>query len=397
MKPSIREAFLFFLSFASFPFFSSGGACLCGEKPEKGPGVVPLKMVSLDDYPWIPTESRYLSLQSGKAVWDFGLAGGRVTFLSKGRKVYIDRNKNGKVDGPDGDPLEEETVLEGRVPFRGGSARYAVGLTLMGSMPPYILIEGKSALAGRWGKTLFVFLDRNLDGRFFQFGVDAFVAAPVGKQGEKGRFRSSVSALPLSHVAVVEGKLYLLDCGEGGEDLKLYPYRGKTALLQVEGWKQTVAVVDLSIGDSRRDLYFDVRGPGSYLLPRGIYRIRGVGARFAIRPFRPGGKKSSDNPYLRKPRPWSFSLYGLSTERQPSLDLSGEKAVLHAGPPLRLGFDAMAWGKEGNRLEISNVFLATPGGIEFRAEIFGKDDTQTIKAYVRAGGKKRFLSELEYG
>ncbi|HHI68090.1 MAG TPA: hypothetical protein ENJ97_02060, partial [Planctomycetes bacterium] len=164
MKSSFREASFFFLFPAAIHLFFAGGACPCREKPPKGPVVVPLKMVDLADYPWIRTGPWYLELQSGKATWDFGPAGGRVTFLEKGGKVYIDRNRDGKVDKADGEPLREETILEGRVPFRGGSARYAVSLRLWDTHPPILLLEPKSALAGRWGKTLFLFLDRNLDG-----------------------------------------------------------------------------------------------------------------------------------------------------------------------------------------------------------------------------------------
>lgn len=145
---------------------------------------------------------------------------------------------------------------------------------------------------------------------------------------------------------------------------------------------------ELTLVEPGRDLYFHVDGPGRFVLPAFSYWVRDLRAVF-FEPLPKGG--FPDHPVLIP------SLEGKSWASQVMLDLREGKAVLEPGPPYTLGFDALVWGKKGDRIEISDVYLVSPSGLKFQASLYDSKGSSKIKAYLRAGKKNRFLANLEYG
>ena len=208
---------------------SSGGERKSG-KVCAGEGVVLLEFKKLKSrggkgsgfyYPYY----QFLPMTGGRALWDFGRAGGEVAFLLR-RRIYMDRNGNGKVDAPDGDPLNDRDLLEGSLRFRGKREAYKARIRLFGD-GSYFRLDPESALAGRRGPFEMVFLDANMDGRFFQFGIDRVLVrkrrapgADFRKSRGRGRLPVKISRpgfQPLSRVLRLGEDLFVIHPVQGGE------------------------------------------------------------------------------------------------------------------------------------------------------------------------------------
>ena len=359
-----------------------------GKKGE-GPGEVRLVFRDFEEISPYSPPSNFVLMDAGKGVWDFGRAGGEVTFLSKGGRIYIDRNGNGKADKGDGSPLEDYDTLEGSLVFRGRKVSYQVRVRIPGGSRRYFRLESRSVLFGRWGPYEMTFLDKDMDGRFFEFGIDRVLVRKGSKRGnEAGFLWSSGGFQPLSRVLRLGEGLFLVDAEEGEGRLKLHPYPGRTSILEVKAGGKRKPETALTLAAPSRDLYFRLAGQGRFVLPAFDYRIQDLRADF----FEPLPKGSfSEGPI---PIP---SLVGKTWASQVKVDLRKGKVLLDPGPPYTLDFRAMIWGKGGNRLEISDVSLVSPTGLRFRASLYERKGNSSIKAFLRAGKDARFLAKLEYG
>ncbi len=360
--------------------------------PGRRGGVLLLEVVQLGGA--VASSYQTVSLVGGKAVWDFGKISGEVTFLGKDGCIYLDRNGNGRVDPGDGKPLADGAVLKGSFEFRGKEYPYSVRFSSIGS--EYFALRSLTALRARWGSFLVYFLDNDMDGRFFRFGVDrvGVVKIPGGGKRAGGVGRDFVSSMlylrsqPLSHVIRLGERLYFLLPRKEGEDPRILPFPGRTVSLRVGGGKGDRAKMDLLLADPARDFYFRIPGPGTFPMPAGKYWIQDFSVSLSWK-RKPGSS-------LR--RPDVSILRGPTWAGQIRVDLGKDSFFLDPGPPYRLDFDGIVWGKKGERLEISAVHLVSPSGLKLQAEVFERGGGRsTIKAYLRSGERRRFLSNLEYG
>ncbi len=396
MKNPNRAALFPFL-LAAFTFLPAREGRGQPRQAEKARGFheIPLEYKILIP-PSFPTPlCRYVDLNSGKASWDFGRAGGEVRFLAKKDKVFLDRDGNGKVDPGTDRLLEGGEILEGSVTFHGKKVPYPVKFENFGTSGSFRL-RLLACVTGRWRRWRFYFFDRNMDGRFFQFGADQ--VSVLDEKRDKGWRKYSFPArpFPLSRVLLLGGKLFKLVLQEGKGSLRLTPYPGKTAGIRVKGFRGREGFLDLVLADPERDFFFKINQTGVYRLPEGNYLVKRLDV-----PFPQGGKAGWGNSgragFARPGIPaWDFFLQGYTLGRQAPVHAGGKEAVLNVGPPYQLDFHAQVRGKRRDRLEIRDVFLVSPSGLRFPADLQERGATRSILFYLRGDGKKTLLGDLHY-
>ncbi len=379
---------------ALFPFLLAAFAFLPAREGRGQPGrpeeagdshEIPLEYKILKP-PCFPAPlCRYVDLKSGKATWDFGRAGGEVRFLAKKDKVYLDRDGNGKVDPGTDRLLAGGEILQGSLTFHGKKVPYPVQFENFGT-EDWFRLRLLACVTARWGRWRFYFFDRNMDGRFFQFGVDQ--VSVLDEKRDKGWRRYSFPArpFPLSRVILLGGRLFKLVPREGAGRLTLSPYAGKTAGIRVKGFHGREGFLDLVLADPERAFFFKINETGAYRLPEGNYLVE----RMSV-PYPQGEKAGNARPGLPA---WDFFLQGFTLRRQAPVHARGKKAVLHVGPPYKLDFHARVRGKRRDRLEILDVFLVSPSGFRFHADLQGRRASQSILVYLRGDGKKKLLGDL---
>lgn len=311
--------------------------------------------------------------KDGKVVRSFATASGKWTLQVVDDKLRADTNGDGVIDDKDAPGRE---VLEGRetvrikVPVKFGekTVDYPLCVRTQKSGDQWILIVGSAALVeGKLGDSVIRIFDSNLDGRFGAMGDSVAIESPQSR-GPVG-----INNVPWSQTVAFDGKLQQLEMVEKGTQLKLTPYTGPIAEVQLEfaqpvkserAMLQEAGNVQLGQCSTRE---MGVFVPGKYRIYN-LYFQLGDGNRTAF--------LNASHEYNTAP-----------------LELKAGKNVIKVGPPLKMDFTA---ARSGEMLEFTQVSIAGQAGELYRPYL-QEDQGDTFAAYIRAGEKEQKLTTLGFG
>lgn len=404
-----RALFLVLVSLAGVAGPARSGEAAEGTPP-RTPGQAAVQVVPLGFVEGKRTDfgaQTHVTLnEEGLGEIAFPTPSGKLLVRLVGGKVVCDANGDGRIDDADG-----KGVAAGRG-FGPGTAALKVRVTVGGRGIDYplavlyaqgrhLMLASTAHLAGTFRGARLSLYDTNVNGVFGEIGVDGIKIAEGGRTRAAPGFRAMTVASGagmLGRVLAIGGELYNAEVVEGGRALRLSPYGGEKATLSLKVDK-TVKVAHLTLAHTG-GLFFVRAVPGQKLLvPAGTYRIDEARLSLAL-----GEEKRSGSSWLE-------DLFGDGAVAAQSAGMligrGGPKAALVTvrpgenelafGPPLGLEFTAYLWGDEKDRLEIEDPALVGGAGERYRAALYAQKQQSSLKSYVRAGGKEKLLSKLEYG
>ena len=291
-------------------------------------------------------------------------------------KYYIDKNLDGRID-PKKEAVNETSEIIG-LPFNlgGKKAKYFISLYLM-DKSDRVSFAGHSLtrLVARFNGLKISIYDSNMN---MVFGDTArYTSYPDIMEIETDtKPPVLLYCLPFIKTARIGKKFYNLDIDVEKGYLKISPYSGEIArvdfFMSVKGSSVSIDMVDYSKG-----LFYKIKDK-DVIIP-GKYWGRDVNLIFPII------SKETDDP-VRK-----FAIHGSMDE----IAVKPGKNEIQVGPPFKVDFKAFNCG--GKIIDIKDVWLAGAAGGKYKAIPYETTERATLKVFLRAGGKTRFLGNIEYG
>ena len=342
---------------------------------------------------------RVLSLnpREGKAFWPWAGGTRRLTFLARGKGVFLDLDGDGRLGKGDQVLREGRNLLRAPVSFAGKRISYPFVAYMKPGVSISLRLEPARALECRWRGFRIQVLDENLDGRFFQCGKDALLVEREGKKGggEPSYFLGK-EPFPFSRVLSLEERLFSLRDVEGGKALRITPYRGKAGLLALEG-DGKAGGARVVLADPVRGNYLLLLGPGRFLVPVGEYWIQDLKIALSSSMGDAPRKKLEDLREKRNVGSWDFLfallcrplvLPGCTRSDQVRVKVGEKGGRLDLSLPSRLDFRVSTAGNRARRLVIRDVRLENRGGLRFKPAVWMISGKTFLDFFFFRGGRK---------
>lgn len=309
---------------------------------------------------------QYLTLDDkGEGSLPFATSCGALKMRLVDGALLLDCNGDGTLNEADGKPIQNGKTAEVAVRLFGAPATYPMTVGIYSGQR--VRLQSQVVVKGEKEGVSYELHDRNLNGRFDEYGTDTLRV--------KGRTET------LAKVVRLDQKLQNVIVAEDGKTLTLSPYAGPLANVALscaeEGWVPELYV------KHKDGVYFGQVALGMPIPPGqyGIYRARlnSAGA----------GTDSAKQPKM--------SLYGYDGEAQTELTLKEGDSTVKVGLPLKLAAKAVKLEDDASKVKIVSADLVGVAGEKYRAQVRGTGVTSTLECWVRAGGKELMLSSMGYG
>lgn len=320
----------------------------------------------------------YAANKDGVVEIPFATASGKLkaqittkrTLLVRVREsIRIDTNGDGVIDEKDAPAVSVSgsgQIIRVKVPVKlaGKTIDYPIAFQAYGSPENrYLLVGSGVMLESKFGDQTLRIIDDNVDGRFCGEG-DRVLIYPAGTR-ERSLGAGGMQWTPTMEIA---GKLYQLAAVNDSAQLKITPYTGPIAEVQIACEKPFTATATVT-GEMA----------GSWTMQRPA-------------PFVPG-KYSVQSVRLQYGNEKAQVLYGQANPQQKPIELKAGKNLVKFGPPFKLDFDA---NRNGALVEITGVTVAGASGEVYRPYVQDAK-TESFAWYVKAGGKEKQLAALQFG
>ncbi|MGD0092339.1 MAG: hypothetical protein ABSE73_20680 [Planctomycetota bacterium] len=313
--------------------------------------------------------------KNGEGELPFATASGKVRFKMDGEKVLFSCVDDGKFEEVTGKSADNQPTAKIPVKLAGKPFEYPLALnparlsSSSGEGNHAVWAMGQLHLEAQAGQTTLRLYDSNLNG---QFG-DAGDMLQIGAEG---------SLRAVTKYVVMDGKIKELQIVNGGEAVKLLPYTGPTATLNLnpkEGWR-----TDIQLGQAEGLFVANAaKGTEALLLP-GAYRVESAMAQF-------GESATTEG---RAQPPVYFYCDG---NKDASIQIKEGQNSLAFGPPFRLEFTAARSAAGDDKVNVTDAVLVGAGGEKYRANNYGSNGKSTLACYVRSAGKEEKVADMEYG
>jgi len=333
------------------------------------PAVVDLSFVERKEGPnsWYA----YALDNDGKISRPFANGAGKITYQLLDGKLRVDSDGDGVIDEKDAPAVELKDGREGvrvkvAVALGGKTVEYPLVVRSLEGREQAIMVGSAAMLEGKFGNHTIRIYDANQDGRF-------------GNAGDYVTFRSDSAAgtieylMPWTRTVAVDKQLHRLELLGASAKLKLTPYTGPVAELEVQGPKDAKGL-QVTLQEVNGEQIGRWMGVGAALFVPGKYRIQSV--QYQVAENSPQG-----------------SLFGYHDLDTDLLELKEGKNVLKVGPPLKMEI-AANWKAE--EVEITAARITGVAGEMYRPNV-QEDQGDKFAAYVRAGGKEQELTKLGFG
>ncbi len=366
--------------------------------PEGDPITVELELVPNTQLGSPRGVARFRLGPDGEATRPFANAAGSLRVKLDGGKVFCDVNADGKIDAADGEGVAapargrvmgEPPVLKVTATIGGRDVKYP--LTLLHAQQGLVVLGGGAHLEGTLGDTTIELHDADVSGSFADVGRDTIHARDRRAPSAPSMFGPAGSEL--GGILAVGGELYNVRVIGGGKSLELTPYKGEKATLTLAPKAPAVAALLML---ARTDGRFTCQATSvrTTTLPTGDYRV--MRSAVALRPEaddRPA--KEIATAILGGPPVAPMLVGGFTGGEKPISIAPGENTV-SPGPPFELEFTARA-APASAKLEVTAANVVGTTGARYRAQIYGGDAEGALTVSVRAGGRTKQLTKLEYG
>ncbi len=340
--------------------------------------------------------------KGGEASIPFANAAGKLLVRFKDGKVFLDANGDGTIDAADGEGVRppEPGAQEGVPPLvevaakiAGRGEQYPVHVAF--ATKDFVSLFGKTTLEGKLGDATIRLIDTNVNGSFDEVGRDGILVED-GPDSAPTLAVYGARSDTLGRVVAIGGKLLNIEVTGGGAALRLTPYAGEKATL-VLGKHELVKGVGLVLAHEDGLITCSAASGTKTILPAGRYKV--TGSMLALRtpddatPTASPAEMLSDGSLFGQ----SAILLGQRDSKTPlivTIHPGGNE--LSPGPPLVLEFGARVFGEAKGQLEVEAPALVGAMGERYQASLSGAVKS-TLTVSVRAGGKEKQLSKLEYG
>jgi hypothetical protein len=342
--------------------------------------------------------ARFTLGQDGEATRPFANARGELRVKLEGGKVFCDVNADGKIDVADGEgvPAPARGRVTGTPPvfkvaatIGGRNVEYP--LTLLYAQQGLIVLGSGAHLEGTLGDSTIEVHDADVSGSFADTGRDRIHARD--RRAPAAQMPFGPAGSELGGILAAGDELYDARVTGGGKSLELTPYEGERSTLTLTPKAPAVAALLML---SRTDGRFTCQATSvrTTTLPAGDYNVmRSV---VALRPEgdeRPA--KELATALLGGP-PIAPMLMGQGSAGGKPISIAPGANALSPGPPFRLEFTARA-APEKRKLEVTAADVVGSLGARYRADMYGGDAEGALTVNVRAGGRTKRLTKLEYG
>ena len=319
-----------------------------------------LKFGESRQFPSVWTQHRQ---RDGFIRLPFGATGKFLVMKVVGDHVRVDTNGDGRLDDDDAPAFrpEEQRTTRIYVPFEiaGKPLKYPLHVRWAGNAP---MVSSAAVLTGQFaGHTISIY-DSNLDGRF------------GGSRDEiqLQKRRQEADPLPWSDALAIDGRIYRLKVLDDGARLKLEPYAGPVAEVEIEA-AAGIKMVHVTLREADGAQVARIPRAETGLLIPGKYRIDWaygyVGA-------------GDDAPILS----------GRHKEKTAPLELKPGRNIINVGPPMKISFSAT---RSGLTLELADVEIAGMSGELYRPGVNAAEG-DTFAVFIKSNGKERALGKLKF-
>jgi hypothetical protein len=337
---------------------------------------------------------------SGEGSTPFANEAGKLLIRFKDGKVFCDANGDGAIDDADGEGVAPpgQYRLMGMPPMllttvKIGGRDEEFPLSLFHARKGLVVFGSGVGLRGKigdWSVTLF---DSNVNGSFSDIGIDG-IRVTEGKAPAPARGRSfTPGSGKLGSLIAVGGELFSIELKQGGASLKLTPYAGEKATLTLET-KEPVVAAALVLAHAGGIFTCQATSNSATTLPAGKYRVQR--SRLILRP--PGDARSVKvlaEEFLGDP-PSAPILMGTGNYQAKPITIRPGENALPVGTPLTLEFTAGA-ASDRKAFNVSDAVIIDGLGVRYSTQLQGMNAGSSVTVSVRADGKVKELSKLEYG
>lgn len=354
------------------------------------------------------TQRHIVLNEEGYGETDFPTPTGKLLIRRAGDRIVADANGDGRIDEADGEGVPAQAAGPGRTTpealkvsanVAGRKAQYP--LMVLYARGRHVLLAGGAVLVGKFGDLELRLFDADLDGVFGETGTDTILvrSAEEGPGAASPPAGPGASANVMGLVLNLGGELYAVRTLDGGRALRIAPYDGEKASLELAAGG-TATSLSLSLAHEEDACHLQVGSGVKVSLVPGAYRV----TRSLLVLKLPQEKKKEESFFGRL----LGGLTGQGEETGTLLGTEGEDPVLltirpgenrlPVGPPLRLEFTAKAWETHNDRLEIEDPVLVGGAGERYVADLHTRGRAgSSLKGLLRSGGEETLLGELEYG
>ncbi|MHC5057475.1 MAG: hypothetical protein ACYTKD_22605 [Planctomycetota bacterium] len=337
----------------------------------------------------------------GEGSIPFENAAGKLLVRFADGKVFVDVNADGKIDDADGEGLKalEPGPFPGSYPTFKVAARIAgqdaeYPLSLFFARQEIVILGSDASLRGKVGDATVTLFDSDVNGSFSDVGRDGILVTE-GKTPAPAQFLPAGPGR-LGRVAAIGGELFNIEVKRGGASLGLSPYEGEKATLTLKT-RELVQQATLMLAHRGGLFTCQVASGAKTVLPAGDYTIvqsqlglklpqDGKPAPSIVERFLGGGGGGPD----------VAMLAGGGDATTPVVTMRAGENEVSPGHPLKLEFTARA-APGRRKLQVTDASIVGGMGERYRAQIYAPGVESTLTVHVRAGGRERRLSKLEYG
>jgi virulence-associated protein VagC len=311
--------------------------------------------------------------KDGKVVRSFATASGKWTLQVVNDKLRADTNGDGVIDDKDAPACEannEQEAVRVKVPVRFGekTVDYPLCVRIQKSDNQRFLIVGSAAmLEGKFGQHVIRIYDSDLDGRLGTPGDNVAIELPQSKD------RGGLNSLPWSRTMMFDGKLHEVELVNKGTALKLAPYTGPIAEVQLEFTQP-------------------VKNERAILQEAGNVQLGQCSSR-AMSVFVPGKYRIYNLNFQLGEGAGAVYLNASQAYNTAPLELKAGKNVIKVGPPFKMEFTA---ARNGEMLESTQASITGQAGELYRPSV-QEDRGDIFAAYIRLGEKEQKLTTLGFG
>lgn len=327
----------------------------------------------------------------GPASIPFATADGKLRVLKKEGGWLVDRNGDGKLDDTDL-PLIAGAGDTCTVPLRLAGTVTPCTLRVMHAQENWLYLTGSSTLDATVGGQRLRLVDRNLDGRFDEAGVDGVMQETPADQGP-------AQVVPLTRIVRLGDRLMHIAVVEDGAALTCTPYDGPVAQVTAElvqaakdtAFKASGMSLVLVAADHQAALC--IAGTGRQIAVPGTYRIEQDHLTLTMPPAKGGLGTAIIGALIGQRAAGGERQAMLFSGQQGSVTLTAGDNTLKRGVPDRLSFTATTDGEGG--VTIADAMLEDGHGGAWRASLNGSDGT--LACLAKKGAVTRQLTTMEYG
>ncbi|HEX2974061.1 MAG TPA: hypothetical protein VHP11_17140, partial [Tepidisphaeraceae bacterium] len=310
--------------------------------------------------------------KDGKIQRSFATASGKLTFQLVGDTLRADTTGDGAIDDKDAPACEAtdaRQTIRIKVPVQFGEKTVDYPLCIRiqkAGSQRYLLVSSAAMLEGTFGQYTIRIFDGALNGRF------EAPSAEVEVQSSASQAPPGMNSVPWSQTIAFDRKLQEVALVDKGTRLKLTPYTGPTAEVQLE-------------------FSTSVQSPQALLQETGNAQI-GRCSSGEMGLFVPGKYRIYSLNYQIGNTEQRAYLYGSHTATASPLELKPGKNIVKVGPPFKMDFTAT---RNGEVVEFTQVMITGQAGESYRPSI-QENQGDSFAAYIRVGEKEQKLTTLGF-